>query len=542
MDMKIKSTILTALILSPFFVFAQVASSPKLVVGIVVDQMSYDYLYRYWDNYGDGGFKRLVNNGYSCEDHHFNYIPTYTAPGHASIYTGSVPAVHGIISNDWYEVHSGGEMYCVGDSTVHGVGTDLPAGKKSPANMLSTSICDALKMASGNQSKVIGVSLKDRGAILPAGHTADAAYWFDGKTNAWISSSYYMERLPDWVTAFNAKLPANDYMAGEWNLLLPANRYKHSTADDVSWEYIASGESHPVFPHRLSNASNMEAIKGTPFGNSFTTDFAIEALAQERLGMNPHATDMLCLSYSSTDYVGHAYGPHAMETEDTYLRLDIDIARLLDTLDATIGKGNYLVFLTADHGVTPAPGYMQSLGIPTGLMHHSSLRRQMDSVLYRSFGVDALIRSFSNNQVFLDHAELTANNITASAVAEVLYQYLMTVDGIANVIDLNHISDAKLPDRYKTMVINGVHAKRSGDIEILYAPNWMDTRKTGTTHGSMYQDDTHVPLLWYGWNIPVGKTWRRTEVTDIAATLAAMLRIPAPNGCIGNIITELQHR
>ncbi|MFZ1823961.1 MAG: alkaline phosphatase PafA [Chitinophagales bacterium] len=538
--MQLKLSILTFLFCVASLLNAQTNARPKLVVGIVVDQMSYDFLYRYWENYSDGGFKRLVKDGFSCENHHYNYIPTYTAPGHASIYTGSVPAVHGIISNDWYDKQSGAFMYCSGDSSVKGVGSTLPAGKMSPVNMLTTSICDELKIASNNKSKVIGISLKDRGAILPAGHTANAAYWFDGNTNAWISSTYYMQALPDWVQTFNGKHLANDYISKDWNLLLPEINYTNSTVDNVEWERRDEGETTSVFPHKLSNAKSMEAIKGTPFGNSLTTDFALETIAQEKLGFGNSTTDMLCVSYSSTDYVGHYYGPYAMETEDTYIRLDKDLARLFEFLDSKIGAGNYLVFLTADHGVAPAAGHMQSLKVPSGLISSSALQTQIDSVMKINFPTINLIANFSNDQIFLNHKKLAENNITVAMIYDVLFNYLITVDGVSNVINLSNIANAKLPDIYKTMVVNGVNAKRSGDIQILYESNWMESYKYGSTHGSMYNYDTQVPLLWYGWKIPNGKTWRKTEVTDIAPTLAAMLRIKAPSGCIGRVIDEMK--
>lgn len=519
--------------------FAQSNARPKLVVGIVVDQMSYDHLYRYWDNYGEGGFKRLVKNGFSCENHHYNYIPTYTGPGHASIYTGSVPAINGIIGNDWYDKHTDTLMYCAGDSTVNGVGTSLPSGKMSPVNMLTTSISDELKIASNNTSKIIGISLKDRGAILPAGHNADAAYWFDGYTNAWVSSTYYMQTLPDWVQTFNSQKLANAYMSKDWNLLLPETAYRNSTADNVSWERIFPGETAPVFPHVLSTAANMEAIKGTPFGNTFTNDFAKETIVQEQLGFD-NITDMLCLSYSSTDYIGHYYGPYAIEVEDTYVRLDADVADLLKFLDEKIGTGNYLVFLTSDHGVAPSVGYMQTLQVNSGLISATALRIQMDSVLSNAFHTDSLISSYFNDQIFFNHQKLLANNITVAMATDILTNYLMQIDGIANVIDLNNIQNAKLPDAYKGIVINGVNAKRSGDIQVLYEPNWMSYPDYGSTHGSMYNYDTQVPLLWYGWKIPNGKTWRLTEVTDIAPTIAAMLRIKAPSGSIGRVIDEMK--
>jgi predicted AlkP superfamily pyrophosphatase or phosphodiesterase len=513
--------------------------NPKLIVGIVVDQMSYDMLYRFWENYTDSGFRKLVQQGYSCENTHYNYTPTYTGPGHASIYTGTVPAIHGIIGNNWFDRYGNNSWYCTQDTTVKGVGTITASGNMSPDNLLTTTITDQLKLATNNAAKVIGIALKDRGAILPAGHTADAAYWFDGHSNAWVSSTYYMDQLPDWVADFNAGMYANAYMKQEWNLLLPASDYRNSTADDVPWEPVRNGETTAAFPHITSTATSMESIKGTPYGNSLTTDFAKKALLSEQMGKD-QITDFLCISYSSPDYIGHAYGPYSLEIEDTYTRLDRDLATLIQFLDLEVGIGNYVLFLTADHGVAPVPEHMKSLGIPAGLFEESALQAGMEAILDETYGQNNWISQFVNQQVYFNQQAKDSAGIQTHDMVAALREWCLRQPGIGWVFATDELAVSSIPSVYREMFINGIFPKRSGDMQIIFEPNWFEQGYSATTHGTNYAYDTQVPLLWYGWKISNGKTWKRTAIIDIAPTIAAMLRIPQPNGCIGKVIEDMK--
>ncbi len=530
---------LITIIGNSFFLQAQNASlppQPKLIVGIVVDQMSYEFLYRYNEVYSDGGFNKLVKEGFSCENTHYNYVPTYTGPGHASIYTGSVPAIHGIVSNNWFERKTGKMIYCVDDTTVKAAGIESQAGAMSPRSLVSTTITDMLQLSNQQQSKVIGIALKDRGAILPAGHTGDAAYWYDGAANAWITSTYYMDNIPAWVNDFNSQNPAAKYLTQSWELMLPSNKYKNATSDSVNWEALGSTTS--MFPHHLNYNGNSEAIKSTPFGNSLTMDFAKAAVTNENLGKDA-ITDFLCMSFSSTDYVGHVYGPHSVEIEDTYLHLDKDLASFLIFLDAQLGKGNYLIFLTADHGVAPVPAYMQSLKIPAGVVNDMEMLTGMKNYLNEKLGEYEWIASYTNQQIYLSYPALEKENISKEKIYELLDAYLTTIDAVANILIIGGNSNSSVPENIKQMVNNGIYPKRSGDIQILYDPYYFEGRITGTTHGSHYAYDTHVPLVWYGGNISAGKTYRRINITDIAPTIAVMLKISEPNGSIGIVIEEV---
>jgi len=511
-------------------------SKPKLVVGIVIDQMRYDFLYRYYDLYSEKGFKRLMREGFNCRNNHYHYATTYTGPGHAAIYTGSVPAINGIVGNEWYEL-SGKLMYVVEDSTVQSVGTDNKSGRMSPRNLLVTTITDQLRLASNFRSKVIGVAIKDRGAILPAGHSANAAYWYDSQTGNWVSSSFYMQKLPDWVEKFNASGRAKALQEKTWETLLPISQYIQSEADEQSYERNLEGENKPIFPHKINSFS---ALTYTPFGNTLTKEFALAAFRNENLGKS-NETDFLCVSFSPPDIGGHSFGPYSIETQDMYLRLDLEIAEMLETFDKELGKNNYLVFLTADHGVADIPAFLKKHKIPAGISFDSYHLQEVQTALEKKFGEGKWILYTENQQLYLNHKLLDEKNVSVKQIYEVVKKTLLHHADVYSVVNLwdNDIASA-LPTYYAELVKNIYHPKRSGEIMILLKPAYLyGFAKGGTTHGTFYNYDTHVPLLWFGWQIPQGETFRRTHIADIAPSLASFLNILPPNGNIGEPILEI---
>lgn len=521
---------------------ASTPDKPKLVVGIVVDQMRYDFLYRYSEKYSSNGFKRLMNEGFNCRNNHYDYAPTVTAAGHAAIFTGSIPAINGIIGNEWFNQKTGKSVYCVEDTTVNTIGSDSKAGLMSPKNLLVSTITDQLKIANNFQSKTIGIALKDRGSILPAGHTADAAYWFDSKNGAWITSSFYMNDLPQWVKDFNAMKMPQKYMADGWKTLLPIAQYTESTADNQLYEAKLSGEKTPTFPHELAAQSGvnlLEVIRTTPFGNTLTKDFALAAIQNENLGKSPK-TDFLTISFSSPDYVGHTFGPNSIETEDTYLRLDKDIADILTNLDNTVGKGNYLVFLSADHGVADIPGFWQSQHLPAGVLDANASSKEVKAALKNAFGEGEFIRAEDNSQLYLNENLLEEKKITYDQVYEVVRKIMLKRDDVADVVNLHNLASSTLPAYQLNYIKNGLNPRRSGDIMIVLNPGWFTGRKQGTTHGSLYAYDTHVPLLFYGWKVKAGETTLRTNISDISPTVADLLSILEPNGNVGNVISGVK--
>jgi predicted AlkP superfamily pyrophosphatase or phosphodiesterase len=515
-------------------------SRPKLVVGIVVDQMRWDYLYRYSNRYGNNGFKRLLRDGFSCENTMIDYIPTVTAAGHTAIYTGSVPALHGIAGNDFIVQATGKSMYCTDDSTVNTVGSTSTAGKMSPRNLLTTTITDELRLATNFHSRVIGIALKDRGGILPAGHTANAAYWFDDKSGNWITSTYYMNDLPKWVKDFNDQKIPETYLKTDWTTIYPIDTYLQSTADNNKYEGAFKGTDAPTMPVKTSALykNNLGLIRSTPFGNTMTLDLAIAAINGEQLGLGD-ATDFLAVSLSSTDYIGHQFGVNAVETEDTYLRLDRDIAAFLTYLDAKIGQGKYTVFLTADHGAAHNPAFLTDNKIPAGAWDDGAALKNMNKVLMDKYKIDGLVLSLINYQVNFNYAIINHLHLDEQSLKNDCIAYLQKLPSVAFAVDMQRAQTATVPDELRTRIINGYNAERSGTIQIILKPGWFSAKgTTGTTHGTWNPYDAHIPFVLMGWGIPHGTLTRETHMTDIAPTIAALLHIQAPNGSIGKPVSE----
>lgn len=543
--MSKKLFILFIFLFSANLLFSQTVKKdqqPKLVVGIVVDQMRWDYLYRYYDRYGEGGFKRLLNDGFTCENTLINYLPSYTAVGHTVIFTGSIPAIDGIVGNDWIDQQTGKSWYCTEDSSVETVGAPGIAGQMSPNNLLVSTITDQLRLATNFRSRVVGVSLKDRAAILPAGHTANGAFWFDDASGRFITSTYYMKDLPDWAKKFNANDEPSKLVEKGWNTLFPINSYKQSTADNVSWEGKFKGEAAPVFPHDMKNIykDDRGSIRSTPFGNTLTLDFAKAAVNGYNLG-HGEATDFLTVNCASTDYVGHKYGPNSIEVEDTYLRLDKDFASFFTFLDQKVGKGNYLVFLTADHGAAHAIGFMKEHRIPADFIVSKNFGAPLNDFLTKKFGVEQLIASSINYHLGFDLRKINENKLDYEAVKKATVSFLQKQPGIQFAVDIDHIGEAPIPEPIKTKIINGYNTKRCGPVMIIPDPGWFGGHEggTGTTHGNWNPYDTHIPLVFMGWGIKHGSSNRTILMSDISPTLAALLHIEMPNGNVGNVIGEV---
>ncbi|NQY29911.1 MAG: alkaline phosphatase family protein [Flavobacteriaceae bacterium] len=510
-------------------------SKPKLVIGIVVDQMRYDYLTRFEGKFGEGGFMRLINDGFNCKNHHFNYVPTYTGPGHASVFTGTSPMNHGIISNYWYDKFIDKTVYCASDDSVTAVGVVTEKEKMSPRRMKTTTVADELKLHTQNRSKVIGISLKDRGAILPAGHSANAAYWFRGKDDGkFITSTYYSSELPKWVQKFNTT--TKSYLK-IWNTMLPIDQYTESGPDNTNFEESFKGKDTPTFPYNLKELSKenggYDILKATPFGNEMTTDFAIAAIENEALGADD-ITDFLTVSYSSTDYVGHQFGVNSVEVEDTYIRLDKDLEKLLQYLDKQVGEGKYTVFLTADHGAVNVPNYLKSQHIPAGYFNKKEFTAKVKEALVTKFEFKGLVKNISNNQIFLNRELIKKHNLNLIDIQEFLAQDIVLYKHIDKAYSAKTLSTTQFVTGVGVLVQNGFHQKHSGDVVFVLEPAVISYPEKGSTHGSSFSYDTHVPLLFYGAGINKGASLTKTEVIDIAPTISALLGISFPNGCTGN--------
>jgi arylsulfatase A-like enzyme len=464
---------------------------PRLVVGLVVDQMRWDYLYYYYDQLEEGGLRRLVDEGYSCANTMINYVPTITAIGHTSVYTGSTPALHGICGNNFME--NGRERYCCTDESVRPVGSTSEAGMRSPRNMLANTIGDQLRLATEFRSRVIGVALKDRAAILPAGHAANAAYWYDNSVGHFITSTYYMNELPQWLQQYNRE---------------------HGTKP---------GEDQRLLPQ----------------GVAVTFDMAEAVLEHERLGMGDE-TDMLTISVSSTDAISHEYGTRADITQESYRVLDRKLAHFLKLLDEKFGRDGYLLFLTADHGGAHNPNYMNAHKLPAGGWASADLRKKANTALQQRFGVDKLIAANYSDFFYLNHAKIDSAGLSLQEVKDEAIRQLQTEDHLLYVVDCEHAATAPIPQLIRERIINGYNRHRTGDIYCLPRANqfsWVPASNyAGTTHGEWNPYDAHIPLVFMGWHIQHGETTKPTRIVDIAPTVCALLHIQMPSACIGDAI------
>ena len=479
---------------------AHFGERPRLVVGIVVDQMRWDYLSRYYDRFTDDGFKRLIDKGYSCDNCLIDYVPTVTAIGHASVYTGASPAFHGICGNNFFI--DGKKTYCCADNAVQPVGSDSEKGKMSPRNMLATTIGDQLRLHTDFQSKVVGVSYKDRAAILPAGHAANAAYWLDLKNRCFITSTYYMTKLPRWAQDFNKALGRDK-------------------------EFKKLGEDIGLSPHC----------------GTITTDMAIAILKNEKLGKG-NQTDMLCVSYSQTDVIGHRYGTRGKNTDDAYLQLDRDLGRLLKALDENVGSDRYIVFLTADHGAAHNWKMMQENHLPAGPWSTAEMRERLEAaVVSKLEAKKSVIADAIDYRLFLDYQSISDQHLDLQKVKQVVVEAICQEKDIIFAAAYDQLATTALPTLLKERALMGYYPGRSGDIVYFPRPGYYEygswSSPTGTTHGEWNPYDAHIPCLFYGWKVPHGATSREVHITDIAPTVCQLLHIQQPDACVGKPITEI---
>lgn len=522
-------------------VTGQNPENPKLVVGVVVDQMRYEYLDRYFSLYGEGGFKKLLCEGYSFNNNHIDYLPTSTASGHASIYTGTGPVNHGIIGNKWFDRNEAFMVGSVTDESVTPVGVNSRSGQKSPHRMKSNTVADENRLRTQMRGKTIGISLKDRAAILSAGHTANAAYWFDGKEGKFITSSFYMNELPQWVDNFNNSNTVKSYLK-TWNTVYHRKYYTSSGKDINNFEQGFKGKQFTDFPYDLEDLSDenggFKIIGDSPFGTDLTLDFTLAAISAEGLGTDEH-TDFLTLSISSTDKVGHNFGANSKELQDTFIRLDANISKLLEFLDQKVGKGEYLLFLTSDHGSSDEPSYLNSLNMQAGYFDLDNFSQNLENRVNKIWG-DDFILEVTRNQVYVDYDKIEEEKIDFEDLENFLALYILQQDGVNRVYTRKQLSAVESAGDIARPFKNGFNPSRSGDVFFLLDPAIIPGKpKKGSAHSSGYSHDTHVPLIFYGMNIDKGGSFRRTNTTDIAPTVSALLGIPFPNSTTGNPLPEI---
>lgn len=513
------------------------------MVGIMVDQMRPDYLTRFADQFGPDGFNRLRREGFECRNTHYNYIPTVTGPGHSSVYTGTTPRYHGIVGNSWYDRRLRRDVYCTEDSTVQLVGTTTKGLGVSARNQLSTTLGDELKMTYGGRSRVLALSLKDRASALPAGHMADGAYWFDTSTGSFISSTFYVPALPAWVQDFNALKKPDFYRQQTWTPLRGPEAYRNSLPDSNRYERVFKGKTAATFPYDLAKLSALnppayDAVYTSPFGNSLLTDFVLAALQATDLGRD-EVPDLLAISYSSPDAVGHTFGPLSKEENDLYLRLDLEIARLLQALDKTVGKGQYTVFLTADHGASEVSRYLADHQAPTGAFSTEALTKGATAYLTQQLGPGQWLETVRGNMCYLNRPLLASRKMDRARIQQLLADYLRDQPGIAQVTTTTQLLNASYTTYLEAKLQNGFYYPRFGDVRFELLPGWTGDIGPGAGHGTGYAYDSHVPLLWFGAGVAPGVSFAPHTITDIAPTAAMLLNSKLPSACTGQPIVEL---
>lgn len=498
-----------------FFLFAAILGAaapkkPKLVLAIVIDQFRYDYLTRFRNEY-HGGLDRLLTQGAVFTNAHLDHFPTVTAVGHSTFLTGATPALSGIVGNEWYDREEAKSVTSVSDpqTKLLGAGDNRGTGS-SPRRLLVDTVGDELKIASGGKARVIGISLKDRAAILPSGHMADGAYWFDTAAGSFVSSTYYFADLPAWVKEFDRSRPADQYRGATW--------LNHTMTQDLGKLY--------------------EDVDASPYGNELVESFAERALAAEQLGRHD-ATDVLTVSFSSNDYVGHQVGPDSPEVHEMSLRTDRLLAKLLDAVDQALGADNVLVVLTADHGVAPLPEVDLERKMPGGRLPAADVSKAVESALVKKFGDGNWIASRAESGLYLNPELIAKKSLDRAEVDRTAAEAALTVPHVFRVYTREQLIEGSvLRDPVGRRVMNGYYVRRSPDIEVLLEPYWVVSR-TGASHGTAFDYDTHVPVIFMGPGIRVRRYDGNIVVNDIAPTLATMLDVETPSGSVGRVLTEM---
>ena len=537
---------------------------PRLVLFIAVDQFRYDYLERLGDLFVANGFKRLLRDGASWTQSNYDHMPTYTAPGHATMLTGAYPAESGIIGNYWFDRASGKRVSSVSDDTVKALAGEPNEPASSPRRLLASTIGDELRLLTNDRAKVIGISVKDRSAILPAGRHANAAYWLGDTFGGMVSSTYYFNQLPAWVSAFNKADPVDKYFGQKWERLLPESEYiKRAGPDSTPWEKVTASGDTNAFPHTITGGATKPGVNfythldHSPFTNDILLAFAQQAIINEQLGADDD-TDVLSVSFSASDYVGHRYGPYSQEVMDVTLRVDRTIASLLDFVNERVGLSHTLVALTADHGVSPIPEQAEASGLGGGRIKFTDIVGTINKAISARYNPEAkapdptadyLLKNSGtstgrewllNGNLYFNYDALRRDNVNVEELSEVVVAAALTIPGVARAFSRVQLQRGAvaITDPIERRMVNGFYPARSGDIVLVAEPYKYLADLTTATHGSAYSYDTHVPTIIMGPGIIPGRYYEAATPADIAPTLSAVLRITPPTSSTGRVLIE----
>ncbi len=515
----------------------------KLLVQIVVEQMRYEILTRYWNRFSNDGFKKLINQGTFCKNAYYDYMFTESASGYATIATGSNPTFHGIVADKWYDRLYDREFDCVEDKSLKNTNPDFDRNKYSPKLITGSTLGDELRLSNYKKSKVISISMNHAASVLTGGKLANAAYWFDNETGKWISSAFYMDLLPEWVNAFNNRDLPSVYLSKTWNTLRPISSYVNSLSDNNSYEI--GFNSKRVFPYDLKELSKSEGtkiIKSTPYGNTYTTDFSIAAMFEEGLGKDEF-TDLLAINYSTTSNVNSLFSIRSIELEDIYLRLDRDIAHLLRVLEDRIGAEHILVVLTSDRGAADSPDFRREIGLPTGEFDSERTISLLESYLKALYGRKQWVKYYKHKQIYLNQLLVEKSKLSLADMQLKAANFIAQFDGVARVATANYLQDKGFKNVNMQKFQNSFHLKHSGDIVINLKPGWLEVRKHKTKNyikqSSPYRYDTHVPLIFYGWKIKHQEILEDVKMNSVAPTLSNLLNISYTDNSHGKAINNL---
>ncbi len=544
-----KNIILVVIILiSVLSVYSQDKETPlkpKLIVGIVVEQMRYDYLFRYWDKFSNNGFKKLVSEGAFCKNANYDYLLNHSSSAYATIVTGTNPSNHGIISDDWYLRLLNKTQNCVNNNEVKLIGVDSDDVGKSPEQLLSTTWSDELKMSNFKNSKIISISMKDYGAVLSGGLLADQAYWFDNKTGNWITSSYYIKTNKKWVNSFNEKKFQDVYLNRNWDTFLAMQKYRESIYDNYVYEKGFYGQI--TFPYQLAvikeKRGDYSILEQTPHGNTYTKDFALYAIIKEGLGKDHH-TDFLSISFTSCGSISDIFGIRSVEIEDAYLRLDKDIAHLISSLEDILGKENFIIYLTSDRGAGDIPQMFEELSERNNYFDAGSAMVVLSSYLRLLYGNKDWLEYFDDSQIYLNRDIIEEAGLSLDDFQRTTANFFVQFTGVSNAIAVSDLQSGTFENNIMGKAQNSYNQKRSGDIFINLEPGWTvkpETKKDKSLSARtyFYSENIHVPLIWYGWKIPQKNIYRKINITDISSTISFILNINHPSLSNGNPIEEI---
>jgi len=519
---------------------------PKLIVAIIVEQLRYDQLEKFRNRLGENGIRRLLNEGTYFQNASFEFLLTQSGPCHATISTGAEPSQHGITSDNWYFPLRNELIHCTKDISVDPTGGSYESGLHSPANLYSSTFTDELKMATNKKAKVFAVGLNETPVILSAGHSADGAFWYDKNTGTWMSSTYYIRKLPAWVNDFNAMNYPVGLLNNQWNLLKPVSEYSDCMPDTNIYEM--GFKSVNYFPYDLKKLSSagrsvsdrdLSLLRETPFGNTLTTDFAIKLIEEEKLGADD-IPDFLAVCYASTDYIGHRFGPSSREMADAIYRLDRDIEKLMKHLNDKLGKRNILIYFTSAHGVAEIPAILEASRIPAGYFRQNQALQLLRSYMNAVYGEGDWIRGFIGKQIYLNRTLIEDAKIPLEEVQKKVARFIVQFTGVASAYPYSAFESNDFGNGTMRKTINNFSPQRSGDVIVTLSPGWVEKHDENVTdHSSPYEYDSHVPLIWYGWAINRQTVTRKVNMADIAVTLSSLCKVPFPNASTGAPMYEL---